>query len=150
MTRDDFLTWTELQRERYEFDGFEPVAITGGNIGHSQICQNICAALRSRLRGSGCVPLGPDAGVATIGDAVRYPDALVTCTNGPGTDLLVPGVVVVFEVVSAGSGKIDRSDKVLEYAGVASIRRCVIVESSRAALSVHSRAAGEEAWMTRR
>jgi hypothetical protein len=30
MTRDEFLTWAEVQRARYEFDGFVPVAMTGG------------------------------------------------------------------------------------------------------------------------
>jgi hypothetical protein len=72
MTRDAFLNWTVAQRTRYEFDGFAPVAMTGGSRDHSRICQNIYAALRSRLKGSGCEPLGPDAGIATTGNAVCY------------------------------------------------------------------------------
>jgi hypothetical protein len=32
MTREDFLAWAEGQEERYEFDGFQPVAMTGGTI----------------------------------------------------------------------------------------------------------------------
>ena len=103
---------------------------------HSQICQNIYAALRQRLKGTGCTPLGPDAGVATIGDAIRYPDALMTCTKGPGTDRLVPGVVVVFEVVSPTSGRIDRIDKLREYRVVPTIRRYVILEHTSSAISV--------------
>jgi Uma2 family endonuclease len=146
MTRDEFLNWAETQRVRYEFNGFEPVAMTGGTRDHSQICQNIYAALRSRLKGSGCVPLGPDAGVATIGDAVRYPDALVTCTKGPGTDRLVPGVVVVFEVLSPSSGRIDRIDKLLEYRSVPTMRRYVILEHASAAMTVYARANGEDPW----
>jgi hypothetical protein len=54
MSREAFLDWAETQRERHEFDGFAPVAMTGGMRGHSQICQNIYAALRSRLKGTGC------------------------------------------------------------------------------------------------
>ncbi len=30
MTREEFLDWAEAQEERYEFDGFQPVAMTGG------------------------------------------------------------------------------------------------------------------------
>ena len=146
MTRDEFLTWAETQSARYEFDGFEPVAMTGGTRDHSQICQNIYAALRSRLKGTGCAPLGPDAGVATIGDAVRYPDALVTCTKGPGTDRLVPGVVAVFEVLSPSSGRIDRIDKLLEYRSVPTIRRYVILEHASAAMTVYARGNGEDPW----
>jgi Uma2 family endonuclease len=133
---------------RYEFDWFEPVAMTGGTRDHSQICQNIYAALRLRLKGTGCVPLGPDAGVATIGDAVRYPDALVTCTKGPGTDRLVPGVVVVFEVLSPSSGRIDRIEKLLEYRSVPTILRYVMLEHASAAMTVHARANGNDPWTT--
>ena len=75
MSREEFFAWAELQDARYEFDGFEPVAMVGGSLNHSQICQNLYAALRSRLRGTGCRLYGPDAGVATSGNAVRYPDA---------------------------------------------------------------------------
>ena len=148
MSRDQFLDWAEAQTVRHEFDGFEPIAMTGGTRDHSQICQNIYAALRSRLQGTGCTSLGPDAGIATIGDAVRYPDALVTCTKGPGTDRLVPGAVVVFEVLSAASGRIDRIEKLLEYRGVPSIRRYVILEHTSIGMTVHARANGGDPWTT--
>ena len=124
-----------------------PVAMPGGTRDHSQICQNIYAALRFRLQGTGCVPLGPDAGVATMGNAVRYPDALVTCTTSPGTDRLVPGVVVVFEVLSSSSSRIDRIDKLLEYRAVPTIRRYVILEHASAAMTVYTRAGGQHPWI---
>ncbi len=72
MTREEFLDWAEAQDQRYEFDGFEPVAMTGGTRNRSRIAQSIAFALRLRLRGTACEPLGPDAGVATVGNAVRY------------------------------------------------------------------------------
>ena len=100
MTREAFFDWAEAQSERYEFDGFEPVAMTGSTVRHSQIAMNLYAALRERLRGGTCRPLGPDAGLRTVGDAVRYPDALVTCTKVDDMAREVPGVVAVFEVLN--------------------------------------------------
>lgn len=146
MTREEFFDWAEAQDTRYEFDGFQPLALTGGSIDHSQIAQNISGALRARLRGSACRPLGPDAGVATVGNAVRYPDALVTCTKAPGTARVVPGVVVVFEVLRPTSGRTDRIDKVREYRAVASIRRYVILEYASIGLTVLERANAEDEW----
>jgi Uma2 family endonuclease len=146
MSREEFLDWAEAQNERFEFDGFQPVAMVGGTRTHSQICQNIYFALRSRLAGTGCEPLGPDAGVATIGNAVRYPDALVTRTKGLGTDHLIPDVVVVFEVLNPTSGRADRFDKVIEYRAVASIRRYIIVECRFVGLTVFHRGHGTEDW----
>jgi Uma2 family endonuclease len=148
MTREQFLNWAAAQYQRHEFDGFQPVVMSGGTVDHAQISQNIYAALRGRLKGTRCEPLGPDAGVATIGDAVRYPDALITCTKGPGTDRLVPGAVVVFEVLSPTSGRTDRIDKLREYHAVASIRRYVILEHTGIGLTVHARDRSEDLWTT--
>ena len=146
MTRDQFFDWAQAQEGRYEFDGFQPVAMAGGSNDHSLICHNIWSALRTRLRGGGCRVLGPDAGLATVGDAVRYPDALVTCAKVPGTDRLVPGVVVVFEVLSPTSGRADRISKSIEYRTVPSIRRYVILEYRSADLTVFSRNDGTAEW----
>lgn len=145
-TRDEFFTWAAAQEGRYEFDGFAPVAMTGGTINHAVIIRSLHRALDHRLRGSGCQPLGPDAGVATVDAAVRYPDALVTCATLDGEALVVPGVVVVFEVLSSSTSRIDRIVKVREYATVASIRRYVILESTSVGLTVLERQGSDEPW----
>ena len=146
MTRDQFFDWAAAQGARHEFDGFEPVAMTGGNLHHNRIAFNIHRTLHSRLKGSGCEPLGLDAGVATIGDSVRYPDAVVTCSPTQGGSRLVPNPVVVFEVISPTSGHVDRIVKVQEYATVDSIRRYVIVESASIGLTVHERQEAGQKW----
>lgn len=145
-TRDEFLDWAEAQDGGYEFDGLEPVAMNGGTVNHDVIGHNIVASLRQSLRGSGCMALGPTVGVATVRGAIRYPDALVTCTPHDGQARIVPEPVVVFEVLSPSSGRVDRVLKLREYAGVASILRYVIVESTWVGLEVLSRAAGEASW----
>ncbi len=145
MTREQFFAWAQTQDIPHEVGGFEPVAMAGGTVNHSQITQNIQRALYTRLRGSFCRPLGPDAGVATVGDTVRCPDALLTRTKVPGTATLVPGVVAVFEVLRPTSGRTDRIDKVREYRAVRSIRRYVIVEHSSIGLTVLNRAGAVEA-----
>jgi Uma2 family endonuclease len=146
MTREEFLDWAAVQDQRYEFDGFQPVAMTRGTLDHSQIAQNIYFALRLRLRHGRCRVLGPDAGVSTIGDAVRYPDALVTCTGGPGADRVVPGVVVVFEVLSPTSGRTDRIEKLREYLAVPSIRRYLILEHTSVGLTEYVRRGSADPW----
>lgn len=146
MTRDQFLDWAARQEAPYEFDGFEPVAMTGGNRNHAQLCSNLAYALRKRLEGTAACVL-PEAGVATVGSAVRYPDVLITSTSGPGTARLMPDPIVVFEVVSPSSGRIDHAVKLREYRAVASIRRYVIVDNTGSDLTVYARAAEDMDWM---
>lgn len=146
MTREEFFRWAQAQSGRFEFDGFQPVAMTGGSLNHNRIALNLNRALFSRLGEGGCEAFGPDAGIATVGDTVRYPDAVVTCAQGGGEANLVPDPVVVFEVLSPSSGGMDRFVKVREYRAVETMRRYVILESTSVALAVMSRAAAGDDW----
>src|SRR5208283_4426872 len=60
VTLAEFLEWEEGQPLRYEFDGFGPVAMTGGTAGHADIQANLAAALRTHLRGKPCRFYGGD------------------------------------------------------------------------------------------
>ena len=145
-TQEEFFAWAEAQAERYEFDGDQPVAMTGGSAGHSRLMRRLHRALDSRLGNGPCEPLGPDAGVETINKAVRYPDALISCSHFENRDHLIPGVVVVFEIISPTSARVDRIVKVREYAVVPSIRRYVILESAIIGITVLERENANEPW----
>ena len=146
MTAEQFLDWAQAQPARHEFDGTRPVAMAGGDLGHSSLIRNINRALANRLAGHPCEPLGPDAAIATIAEAVRYPDAVVTCTPFSDRDRLVPDPVVVFEVVSPSSVRTDHVTKLREYQAVPSIRRYIIVEPGAVALTVLSRDHADEVF----
>jgi Uma2 family endonuclease len=148
MTQDEFFTWAQKQDRRYEFDGFQPVAMTGGSNNAGAIGARLIRALGNRLEGKPCQPLGPDNGVETANKKVCYPDALVTCTKFKGDDHTVPGVVVVFEIVGTTPEAIrrDKFDKVRQYATVSSIRRYVIIESQFVGLTVYERDPSEQFW----
>jgi Uma2 family endonuclease len=122
--------------------------MSGDLNGASAIGINLFLALGNRLRNSGCRPLGPNAGVETVNNAVRYPDALVTCSKFDLRERKVPGVVVIFEVIgsSADVNRRNRIIKVREYAAVPSIRRYIIIESSGIGLTVMERATAEQNW----
>jgi Uma2 family endonuclease len=146
MTLDEFLAWERRQDLRYEFDGFEPIAMTGGTLGHSAIASNLDFALRHRLRGSPCRAFRGDVKIV-VADHVRYPDAVVTCSPAPPTTEIVPEPVVVFEVLSASTARTDRTVKNAEYRATASIQHYVMLEQSVAAATVFTRA-GED-WIGR-
>jgi Uma2 family endonuclease len=145
-TADEFLRWVDTQEERYEFDGVRPVAMTGASIRHNLIAGNIRAALRPGLRGTTCREFGSDLAVRTVGERLRYPDALVACGVSLQSERIARDVVIVFEVLSPESGRRDRIEKLQEYAAVPSIRRYVIVESTAAGLLVLHRADGAAPW----
>jgi Uma2 family endonuclease len=85
MTLEAFLEWERRQELRYEFDGFKPVAMTGGSINHSIIATQVVGALNAGLRRP-CRAYRGDVKILVAG-RVRYPDAAVTCSpwTGPPT-----------------------------------------------------------------
>ncbi|NPD67214.1 Uma2 family endonuclease [Lichenicola cladoniae] len=145
MTQEEFFDWAGAQEGRYEFDGFQPVAMVGGTGNHARIIRNINFQLTGRLGDGPCEALASDAGIQTVGNRIRYPDGVVTCKPFDGTRHIVPEPVIVFEVVSASSARDDRNGKLREYHAVPSIRRYVLVEQSVMVLTVFSRQ-GAQPW----
>lgn len=138
MTLAEFLAWEEQQELRYEFDGFAPVAMTGGTAAHDRITFNLQKVLDARLVGRPCKPWGPNMKIVADGRA-RYPDAFVVCQPVPPTATIADNPVVVFEVVSEGSTGIDLIDKNREYRATPSIQRYVILQQTRVAAVVFAR-----------
>jgi Uma2 family endonuclease len=129
MTLEQFLAWEERQELRYEFDGFQPVAMTGVTAAHSVIQGNLMVALGTRLRGKPCRPHGSDLKILVDG-RIRYPDAFVVCTPVAPKATVVADPVVVFEILSESSSHTDLVAKNAEYRACASIRRYVVLEQA--------------------
>lgn len=140
MTVEEFLAWERRQELKYEFDGFEPVAMTGGSLNHSAIATRMAIALDGRLRGP-CRFYRGDVKILVAG-RVRYPDAAVTCSPIDGTSDILPNPVVVFEVLSPSTATVDRVIKNAEYEATASIQRYVMLEQTRIAATVFVRDGG--------
>ena len=138
MTLEAFLDWESRQELKYEFDGFQPVAMTGGSAAHSRIQVNLLGMLYNRLRGHHCQAHGSELKIQAAGRA-RYPDAFIVCTPVAPDTLVVLDPVIVFEVLSPSTSEIDRFEKNAEYRDTPSIRRYVMLEQSRQAATVFSR-----------
>ncbi len=138
MTLTEFLAWEERQELRYEFDGIQPVAMTGGTLAHDLITYNVRKALDSRLVGKPCRPWGPNVKILTPG-RVRYPDALVTCTPTALNATMIDEPVVVFEVVSEDTARTDRIEKLREYQATPTIQRYIILEQKSIGAAVFAR-----------
>ena len=138
MTLDDFLAWEAEQPERYEYDGFRPVAMNGGTEAHATIGTNLIVELGNRLRGTDCRAYGPSIKVLVAGRA-RYPDAFVACTPQPKGAIWRTDPVVVFEIMSRGTAVIDQTTKNDEYRATHSIKRYVILSQDSISANVYER-----------
>ena len=143
MSLEAFLAWEERQDLRHEFDGFQPVAMTGGTLAHASIQRNLAISVGGRLRGKPCDFFGSDMKVLTATTS-RYPDGLVTCTRGSNDSTVSPAPVVIFEVLSRSTASTDHITKNREYASIATVQRYVMLEQERVGATVFSRS--EAGW----
>jgi Uma2 family endonuclease len=138
MSLTEFLAWEERQEFKYEFDGFEPVAMVGATVAHSEIQRNILLALGTRLRGKPCRPHGSELKIQVVG-RIRYPDAFVTCTPKANAETIITDPVVIFEIISNESDHRDRITKNDEYRLTPSVQRYVMLEQDELAAMVFAR-----------
>jgi Uma2 family endonuclease len=142
LTVDEFLVWERSQPLRYEFDGIQPVARTGGCVSNARTITRLTVALANRVVPP-CEAFASELKVLT-GGRVRYPDVTVAC--GAATEL---GDTItstaVFEVLLPSTALTDRRVKAAEYASVSSIQVYVMVETERPEITVLRRTTGWEA-----
>lgn len=138
MTLDDFLVWEAQQPERYEFDGFQPVAMNGGTVAHGTIGTNLIFELSLRLRGKQCRVYGPSLKILVAG-RVRYPDAFVACSPILNKATWLTEPVVVFEVLSESTAVVDQTVKNAEYRATASIKRYVMLSQESISAVIYER-----------
>jgi Uma2 family endonuclease len=144
MTVAQFLEWEERQSLRYEFDGFRPIAMTGGTLGHSAIQRNLAISIGGRLRGRPCQFYGSDLKFQVAEGHIRYPDGMVVCSPVQRTATVINDPVIVFEVLSPSTSRTDRIVKGREYQATPSVSRYVMLEQDGIGATVYARSG--DAW----
>ena len=138
MTLDDFVAWEERQELRYEYDGIDARAMTGGTETHAVIQANLIGALIAALRGKPCRVIGSELKVRTA-SSLRYPDALIVCGPPEPKSTFARDPVVIFEILSPSSARLDLGAKNAEYQTLASLGRYVVLHQTQAAAEVFAR-----------
>ncbi len=142
LTLEGLLAWERTQHVRYEFDGTQPVAMTGGTIAADRVARRLLRALDGRLKPP-CEAFGENVKVLTPAGRVRYPDVKVACGEfDPAADHVDP--LVVFEVLSPTTEMTDRRVKSAEYASIPSVMAYVLLAQDPPAATVLRRASGWE------
>jgi len=139
MTRAEFLTWEEQQPSRYEFDGYEAVAMAGGTAAHAAIQRNLAITVGGRLRGKPCNFYGSDLKALVAESSSRYPDGIVVCSPVNNSAVSVNDPVVIFEILSPSTASTDRIIKSREYQATPSVQRYIMLEQDRIGATVYAR-----------
>lgn len=149
MTVDQFLKVYEGTEGKYELVNGQVYAMAGGTGTHADVCGNIFAGIRQKLRGSGCRPFNSDMGLTLTDETLHYPDVAV---YGDPRDLAHNLSKVrsfrfpklIFEVLSPSTADEDIGDKLLAYKKIETVTAIVLVDPVEQRIELHERIAPDE------
>src|SRR5215211_577853 len=142
MTVDEYLAWAEGQPGRYELCDGTVYAMSPEGAGHAEVKFAVQTALAAgiRARGLPCHML-PDGMTVRVDEMTAYePDAVVYCGEklAPRA-VVVPNPVILVEVLSPSTRRIDASAKLAGYFRLPSVAHYLIVEPNETLILHHAR-----------
>jgi Uma2 family endonuclease len=141
-----YLDGEERADRKHEYVFGQVYAMAGGRVQHNRIAKNAISALDRRLAGSPCEVFGSDQKVRVRSDGgfcFYYPDAMVVCGATDPDAVFLDNPVVIVEVLSPSTRRIDEGEKKAGYLTIPSLGAYVLVDSERPGVVVWRRR-GEE------
>jgi Uma2 family endonuclease len=134
LTVPEFLTWVEKQDHgRFELVRGDVVAMAPERAEHVQAKLAAAIALREAVRRAGvdCQAFVEGLSVVVDDETSYIPDALVTCGAPVASSLVAPNPVIVVEVLSPSSRRIDTTVKLSDYFRVPGLAHYLVVDLGR-------------------
>jgi Uma2 family endonuclease len=135
LTVPEFLSWVETQdRGRFELVRGDVVAMAPERAEHVQAKLAAAVALREAVRRAGvdCQAFVEGLSVVSDDETTYVPDALVTCGAVVArSSLVAPHPVIVVEVLSPSSARIDTTTKLADYFRVPGLIHYLVIDLGR-------------------
>lgn len=142
VSAEDYLARERASAHRHEYVDGAIYAMAGGSRRHNLIAVNLIAALTAHL---------PDRCAAHMADTklrIRieraelfyYPDVMVSCVASDQTLDWLDAPLVVAEVLSPSTERVDRGEKLNAYLQIANLQEYILIEQSLPHVEVFRRA----------
>lgn len=145
MSPSEYLAFEEGASVKHEYLNGYVHAMAGATPRHNLIAQNIQIAVRPAARSAGCQVFIADVKLKVrvlTGEYFYYPDVLTTCAAADRGSPFIEQPVLLVEVTSPSTDRIDRGEKLNNYRQIPSLIEYVIVEQNRRQVEVYRRRNG--------
>ncbi len=116
-------------------------AMSGASRNHERIAGNIFGEIRNHLKGKPCEAFSSDLKIKA-GLHFFYPDAMVVCDDPQPHAYYTESPVLVVEVVSKSTRKLDETTKRRVYQSIPSLQEYVLIEQDIVDVEVCRRSEG--------
>ena len=138
----DYLAGERSARRKHEYVDGVVYAMAGGTVQHSRVASNATGTLHAQLRGHQCQTFNSDIKIRvrlSRGTRFYYPDVSVVCQPNADSDSFHNAPVVIVEVISESTRRIDEYEKREAYLSIDSLCVYMLVELASAAVLVYRR-----------
>lgn len=138
----DYLAGELVSDVKHEYAGGYVYAMAGARTAHNRVAGAFFGALYAKLRGQPCEPFNSDMKVRVrlpTHTRFYYPDGMVVCEPNPADDTFQDRPVVVAEVVSDATRRIDEGEKREAYLTIPTLSAYLLIETDAPRVVVHQR-----------
>jgi Uma2 family endonuclease len=139
---EDYLAGELVSPIRHEYLGGTVYAMAAARIAHIRISGNALITLGAKLRGKPCQPYNPDMKIRVqLARETRfyYPDLSVIYRSNPQDALYQDEPVVLLEVLSRATRRVDEGEKREAYQSIPSLSVYLLAEQESAAVVAYRR-----------
>ena len=142
---DDYLQGESIGDTKHELIDGHVYAMAGASANHERIAGNIYRKFGHHLDGSPYESFGSDMKVK-VGSNFFYPNVSVVCGFDESQPYYTESPVIIVEVLSKATRKIDETVKLLSYINIPSLQEYVLIEQDYVDIQVIRR---HESWLPR-
>ena len=144
---EDYLEGEKISPVKHEYIDGEVYQMAGTNDNHARIAGNTFTALSIHLRDSSCEPFASEIKVRAAINIFYYPDILVSCEENPEDSYFSNNPILIIEITSPSTERIDRQEKLLIYQRISSIQEYVVIDQHWINIELHRRQPNAT-WLT--
>ena len=144
ISEQEYLAGEQISELKYEYiDGYV-YAMSGASNNHNLIAGNVFATLANHLKKKPCRPYISDMKVK-IGSRYFYPDVLVDCSNLTGDSYYTEQPIILVEVLSKSTRRMDETTKRMTYMQIPSLQEYILIEQDFVDVEIIRRETG---WLS--
>jgi len=143
----EYIEGENLSEIRHEYIYGEVYAMAGGSTRHNRIVNNIGYQIDNRLRNSSCETFTENVKLRADEQTFYYPDVMVDCDKVPPSAFYREKPVLLVEVLSPSTERIDRNEKLTVYKTIPTLIEYLIVSQEKMSVEVHRKLENGE-WQT--
>ncbi|HEY8034077.1 MAG TPA: Uma2 family endonuclease [Methylobacter sp.] len=127
ISEEDYLAGELTSEIKHEYvDGYV-YAMAGASRNHERIAGNVYREFGNHLKNKPCEPFSSDLKIKT-GSRFFYPDVMVVCAENKQHDYYTESPVIIVEVLSKSSRRMDETTKRIAYQSIPGLKEFVLIE----------------------